>query len=89
MESKEYEKRKQFLDTLKKLHASEYGDIVRILKQENVAYSENTNGIFFDVSKIPQKAFNALEKFMNFVNMNRKELADREKIINKMSSSSK
>lgn len=89
MDSKEYEKRKHFLEALKKLHASEYGDIVRILKQEDVTYSENINGIFFDVTKINQKAFNALEKFMNFVNMNRKELADREKIIHKMSSSSK
>ena len=89
MDSKEYEKRRYFLDSLKKLHASEYGDIVRILKQEGVTYSENTNGIFFDVSKISQKAFNALEKFMNFVNMNRKELADREKAINKLSSHSK
>ena len=84
MDSAEYEKRKLFLDALKKLHASEYSDIVRILKQEDVSYSENTNGIFFDVSKISQKAFNALEKFMHFVNMNRKELADREKIINKI-----
>jgi hypothetical protein len=87
MDSNEYEKRKIFLSSLKKLHPSEYSDIVRILKQEDVSYSENTNGIFFDVSKITQKAFNALEKFMNFVNMNRKELADREKIIHKISSS--
>jgi len=89
MDSKEYEKRKHFLEALKTLHSSEYGDILRILKQEDVTYSENINGVFFDVTKISQKAFNALEKFMNFVNMNRKELADREKIIHKMSSSSK
>jgi hypothetical protein len=82
MEVKEYERRRLFLESLKKLHTSEYIDIVRILKQENVEYSENTNGIFFDVAKLNQQAFEALDKYMNFVHTNRKDLAEREKIMN-------
>ena len=84
METKEYERRKSFLEALKKLHTSEYIDIVRILKQEEVVYSENTNGIFFDVAQLPQTTFDALEKFMNFVHMNRSALAEREKQINEL-----
>ena len=84
METKEYERRKTFLEALKKLHTSEYIDIVRILKQEEVVYSENTNGIFFDVAQLPQETFDALEKFMNFVHMNRSSLAEREKQINEL-----
>lgn len=78
MDTKEYERRKLFLEALKKLHISEYIDIVRILKQEKVEYSENTNGIFFDVAQLPQETFDTLDKFMAFVNMNRKDLAERE-----------
>jgi hypothetical protein len=49
-----------------------------------VVYSENTNGIFFDVAQLPQDTFDALEKFMNFVHMNRSALAEREKQINEL-----
>ena len=82
MDTAEYERRKIFLESLKKLHTSEYIDIVRILKQEKVEYSENTNGIFFDIAKLPQATFDTLDKFMIFVNMNRKCLAEREQQIN-------
>ena len=84
MDTKEYERRRLFLDSLKKLHTSEYIDIVKILRQEKVDYSENSNGIFFDIAKLPQNIFNVLEKYMDFVHNNRKELAEREKIMTKL-----
>jgi hypothetical protein len=84
MEVKEYERRRLFLESLKKLHTSEYIDIVRILKQEEVVYSENSNGIFFDVAKLGQKTFDVLDKYMNFVHTNRKDLAEREKTMNEL-----
>lgn len=86
MDTKEYERRRLFLDALKKLHTSEYIDIVKILKQENVEYSENSNGIFFDIAKLNQSTFNVLEKYMDFVHTNRKELAEREYIMNNLQS---
>lgn len=88
MEVKEYERRRIFLEALKKLHTSEYIDIVRILKQEEVTYSENSNGIFFDVAQLSQKTFDALDRYMNFVHTNRKDLAAREKIMNSLQVSS-
>lgn len=84
MDTKEYERRKLFLSALKKLHTSEYIDILRILKQEQVDFSENTNGVFFDIASLEQKTFDVLEKYMNFVNTNRKSLAEREQQINKL-----
>jgi hypothetical protein len=84
MDTKEYERRRLWLDSLKKLHTSEYIDIVKILKIEKVEYSENSNGLFFDVAKLPQHTFNVLEKYMDFVHNNRKDLAEREKLMNKL-----
>jgi len=84
MDTKEYERRRIFLDSLKKLHTSEYIDIVKILKLQKVEYSENSNGIFFDVSKLSQESFEVLDKYMNFVHTNRKELAEREKLMTKL-----
>jgi hypothetical protein len=88
MDTKEYERRRIFLDSLKKLHTSEFIDIVKILKQEKVDYSENSNGIFFDVAKLDQDTFNVLEKYMNFVHTNRKELAERESLMNHLNTKS-
>uniref|UniRef100_A0A6C0KYD8 NET domain-containing protein n=1 Tax=viral metagenome TaxID=1070528 RepID=A0A6C0KYD8_9ZZZZ len=82
MDTKEYERRRMFHESLKKLHTSEYIDIVRILKLEEVEFSENSNGIFFDVAKLSQKAFEALDKYMHFVHTNRKDLAERERLMN-------
>jgi hypothetical protein len=51
---------------------------------ENVVYSENSNGIFFDVALLPQKTFEVLDKYMHFVHTNRKDLAERESIMTKL-----
>jgi hypothetical protein len=60
----DYEQRKLFLDDLKLLEKDEYEEIFRILKRNNVAYSENSNGIFFDLSQLSTEVFTALETFM-------------------------
>jgi len=87
MDTKEYERRRIFLDSLKKLHTSEYIDIVKILKLQKVEFSENSNGIFFDVAKLNQDSFEVLDKYMHFVHTNRKELAEREKIMTNLNAS--
>jgi uncharacterized protein YjgD (DUF1641 family) len=84
MDTKEYERRRGFLDAFKKLHNSEYIDIVKILRQEAVDFSENSNGIFFDVTTLSQTTFNVLEKYIDFVHNNRKELAERERLMSTM-----
>ena len=76
--SAEYERRKTFLDGLKGLTKAEYIEIVRILQRHDAQFSENDNGIFFNVANVSQEVFDALELFMNFTHMNRKHLAERE-----------
>lgn len=74
----EYERRKKFLEGLKGLTKSEYIEIVRILQKHGSEYSENANGIFFNITIINQTVFDALELFMDFTQKNRRSLADRE-----------
>ena len=50
--SDNYEKRKQLLEELKLLSKIEQEGIFRILKTTNSSFSENSNGIFFDISNI-------------------------------------
>lgn len=62
----EYEKRKVLFENLKMLVTSEYEEIFRILKRNNESYTENSNGIFFDVMTIKNETFMDMEKFMDF-----------------------
>ena len=81
LSSEEYSRRKEFLDNLKSLSKAEYIEIVRILRNHSVTYSENQNGIFFNVASLQKHVFDSLEKFLHFTQMNRKNLAERDKLI--------
>jgi len=75
----DYDKRKQFLEDLKKLVKSEQEEIFRIIKRSKVEYSENSNGIFFDVLKLSKETFDKIQEFMNFCKENRIDFSKREK----------
>lgn len=74
----EYERRRVFLEGIKGLTKAEHIEIVRILQKYKTTYSENLNGIFFNVTTLDQQVFDALELFLNFTQSNRRALADRE-----------
>lgn len=77
-EIEDYEIRKQFLDNLKMLNKSEKEEIFRILTSTKSAYTENSNGIFFDVSKLSKETFNQMVQFLEFCKKNREEFLNRE-----------
>jgi hypothetical protein len=74
----EYQRRKDLLDSLKGLSDPEYIEIVRILKKHSVPFSENQNGIFFNLVSLQQSSFDDLESFLQFTHRNRQHLADRD-----------
>ena len=86
--AEEYERRKKFLDGLKALTRAENIEILRILKKHDFAYSENQNGVFFNVGLLTQEAFDALELFLHFTNSNKKYLSDRENLLSSLTNNS-
>ena len=78
LQQKDYDERKVFLEELKTLVKSEQEEMFRIIKAEKIEYSENSNGIFFDVSSIPDSIFEKMKQFMEFCRKNRADFADRE-----------
>jgi hypothetical protein len=80
----EYERRKAFLPVLQGLSKSEYIEILRILKDHNTPYSENLNGVFFNLCTISSEAFEALLLFRRFTVTNKETLGDREKVMNSL-----
>jgi hypothetical protein len=78
MEAQEYEERNIFLEDIKRLVKSEQEAIFRLLKSEKADYSENSNGIFFDVSKLSTPVFKKMKEYMEFCRKNRDEFTQRE-----------
>ena len=68
----------KFLEDLKILNKVEQEELFRILKTTNSIYSENSNGIFFDISKLNDEVFNKMLKFLNFCKDNRQNFQNRE-----------
>jgi hypothetical protein len=77
--NQEYEERKRCLDELKKLVKSEQEQIFSILKKYRIEYSENSNGIFFDLARVSTEAFEEIQKFLLFCQANRTEFEARDR----------
>jgi hypothetical protein len=69
----EYESRKQLLTDLKILSKTEALKMFEILKQHKVEYSENSNGVFFDLTKVSAEVFEELNTYMEFCKKIRQE----------------
>lgn len=74
----EYEERKRALEEIKFLSKVEQEEVFVILKLTSSEYSENSNGIFFDLCKLPADAFTQIQKYLDFCRKNRDEFAARE-----------
>jgi hypothetical protein len=78
LSTKEYDQRKRALDVIKTLVKGEQEEIYRILKTARAELSENSNGVFFDLCKLPAETFEQIGKFIAFCQKNRDEFAARE-----------
>ena len=69
----EYEQRKTFLEDLKILNKVEKEEVYRILKKNFATLSENSNGIFFDLSAISDETFFEIKDYLHFCSTTRQE----------------
>ncbi len=77
--AKEYEQKTLFIERLAILSKSEYHELFRILKRANEPYSENTNGVFFNLNEISKDTFQKMNTYMDFCIENRNEQDERLK----------
>ena len=81
----DYDQRKEFCKEMNLLSRPEQEEVYSILRREGGEYSENSNGIFFDVEVLPAHVFQALWKFLQFCKTNAKDLEQRSKLFIDMS----
>ncbi len=77
-----YEQKRTWLEELKSLSTDEYTEIFRIIRRHEVEYSENTNGIFFDLTQVSESCFTDLMKFMDLCKARRVNEETRNKELN-------
>ena len=68
-----HEERRKLFDNIKILVNSEQEEIFRIIKKTKENYTENSNGIFFDLSTISESTFVQINEYLNFCLKTRQE----------------
>lgn len=70
----DYDQRKHVLDDIKNqgLTKEEFEELFRIIKRNNIEYSENSNGVFFDLNIIPDTVIEKIITFLQFCKEQRK-----------------
>jgi hypothetical protein len=81
LSNEEYEQRKHVLAELKNLVKPEQEQVFLILKKYKLDYSENSNGVFFDLSRIPREPFEEIQKFLEFCRVNRSDFEKRNHLM--------
>lgn len=79
--TEQYEQRKKVWESIKTLVKSEQEELFRILLRNKVEFTENTNGIFFDVGKLDPPIFEEIVKFLSFCAENRIDFEKRDKTL--------
>lgn len=74
-----YEERKIVFENIKILDKPEHEEIYRIIRKTKENYTENSNGIFFDLTGISDECFNSIKEYINFCLKTRQEHESRLK----------
>ncbi len=74
-----YDERKKIFEYLKVLVKPEQEEIFRIIRKTRENYTENSNGIFFDLATVTDDTFNQIKDYIDFCLKTRQEDAERLK----------
>jgi len=69
----DYEERRVIFEAIKLLVKPEQEEIFRIIHKLKVPYSENSNGIFFDLTALSDEAFQNIKEYIQFCLQTRQE----------------
>jgi hypothetical protein len=68
-----HDERKKVFDAIKTLVKPEQESIFRIIRKSKETYTENSNGIFFDLSTISDETFLEIKDYLQFCSTTRQE----------------
>lgn len=67
-------KKKFIIDKVRKFNNFEHIEILKIIKKNNIKYSENNNGIFINLNLMNEQVINKIEEFVKYCIVKKKNL---------------
>lgn len=64
-------KKKKIIENIKNLNLFEHQEIFKIVRKQNIKYSENSNGIFINMNKLSDKTIVEIDTFITYCNNNK------------------
>ena len=74
--------KKEIVNKIKSLSKIEHIEIFKILRRNNIKYTENSNGIFINLINIDNNIIKQIDEFISFCLNNKDSLVEKENIIN-------
>lgn len=71
--------RKLILDKVRMLGHTEHQEIFALLKTHSIAYSSNSNGVFINLSTVPDSVLSVIKAFVDYCALNKTGLDEYEK----------
>ena len=74
-----YDEKKRIFEDIKFLAKPEQEELFRIIRRMKENYTENSNGIFFDLTLLSDQTFEAIKEYLHFCLRTRQEHENRLK----------
>lgn len=68
-----YDEKKSVFEDIKLLAKPEQEELFRIIRRMKENYTENSNGIFFDLTLLSDQTFEAIKEYLHFCIQTRRE----------------
>ena len=75
-------RKKHLLEKINNLSLTEHDEIFKMMKQKHIPFTQNKNGVFFNLSIVDDDVINEIESFVDFCIKNKHELDEYDKKIN-------
>lgn len=81
--------KRSLLEKINKLTYTEHDEIFKLLRNNSTPFTQNKNGVFFNLSSVDEKMLMQIDQFVDFCLKNKKELDEYDKKINECKISNK
>lgn len=74
--------KRRLMEQINSLGPTEHTEIYKILACSNTPYTENANGVFFNLTTLPAEVFTDIQSFVQYCHENKDELDEYDKKLN-------
>ncbi len=69
-------KKKHMIDSIKRLSKDEHIEIFKLFLDDNISYSENSNGIFINLNNIKEKTLDNVIEYIDYIHAKKEQFMD-------------